>query len=464
MEPSSNTRRFGPPDIRPPRTFPESSADNGFQHYLGPPSPNPIKPPTNAGQAAEPSEGTSSDLPSNDETLANRSTAADTSSSQTNSERSEAPDSRKNDDKSTASPPAVPIDEPPVPAEGVAQDTVTPSQADTAQQPATRLAEETPGRSALPDGTPPDEPMDIVNNVEDDTTDGRPTAPHDTPAKPEQQPKRVPIVKMATIEPAKPIDVAAGKAESGEQTKSDRVKRRAHSGKPSESQVIRPNSPDQVAEHSARAERTAALVAAEGESEPSRSATDRSADKHLAAAKLSETESGARAEPARGELSNRLFSRSSQKTEEQHSLTPAEQTRFVRRVARGMQTAADQNGPIHLRLRPSELGSLRLEVTIDRGTLSARIQTETHMARTALLDALPQLRDRLTEQGIRIEQFHVSVGGQGGGELPQQSRHGQLDTVPHSGPQRPRLEEKQTVAAASTNSLTVAPGKLNVIV
>jgi flagellar hook-length control protein FliK len=55
------------------------------------------------------------------------------------------------------------------------------------------------------------------------------------------------------------------------------------------------------------------------------------------------------------------------------------------------------------------LGSLRLEVTLEKGAMSARIEAESHMARAVLLDNLPQLRDRLSEQGVQIENFDVDV-------------------------------------------------------
>ncbi len=92
--------------------------------------------------------------------------------------------------------------------------------------------------------------------------------------------------------------------------------------------------------------------------------------------------------------------------------------RFVQRVARAFQAAQDRGGEIRLRLHPPELGSLRLEVKVEGGVMSARIEAETASARSVLLDNLPALRQRLADQGIRVEQFDVDISDRQPGGLP----------------------------------------------
>jgi flagellar hook-length control protein FliK len=94
-------------------------------------------------------------------------------------------------------------------------------------------------------------------------------------------------------------------------------------------------------------------------------------------------------------------------------------TRFVGRVAKAVQTAHERGGPLQLRLSPPELGSLRLELQVQNGVLTAALETETPAARQVLLDHLPALRERLAEQNIRIERFDVDVR--------QESSSGQAD-------------------------------------
>src|SRR5262249_37776493 len=62
-------------------------------------------------------------------------------------------------------------------------------------------------------------------------------------------------------------------------------------------------------------------------------------------------------------------------------LSDAERTRFVQRVSRAMQSAGESEGTLRLRLSPPELGSVRLEVSVKDGVMSARLETETPAAK-----------------------------------------------------------------------------------
>lgn len=87
-------------------------------------------------------------------------------------------------------------------------------------------------------------------------------------------------------------------------------------------------------------------------------------------------------------------------------------TRFVQRVSRAFHALGEDGGQLRLRLSPPELGSLRLEVTLRDGVLTAKLEAETAAARTVLVESLPQLRERLAEQGIQIERFDVDLMNQ----------------------------------------------------
>ncbi|NOY29162.1 MAG: hypothetical protein GXP28_02990 [Planctomycetes bacterium] len=92
----------------------------------------------------------------------------------------------------------------------------------------------------------------------------------------------------------------------------------------------------------------------------------------------------------------------------------ADRARFVQRVSGAIRSAQSREGEIHLQLRPPELGSLRIEIVVKQGVLTAQLETETSAARAILLDNLPALRERLAEQEIRIEKFDVNVRDEGG--------------------------------------------------
>jgi flagellar hook-length control protein FliK len=114
----------------------------------------------------------------------------------------------------------------------------------------------------------------------------------------------------------------------------------------------------------------------------------------------------------------------------------ADRVRFVQRVARAFEAMGERGGSVRLRLHPPELGSLRLEVTLRNGTMTARLEVESDSARTMLLDNLPALRDRLAQQEIKVDRFDVDVGDrspggtpQGPGDHPQPHDHSRLDSA-----------------------------------
>lgn len=150
------------------------------------------------------------------------------------------------------------------------------------------------------------------------------------------------------------------------------------------------------------------------------------------------------------------------------ALSTFDRTRFVQRVTRAFQAAGDQGGQIRLRLSPPELGSLQLEISVKQGAMTAHIQADNSTAQQALLDSLPELRDRLARQDIRIDRFDVELTGQSSGGLPQspQGNPGFDQTAQRSVPARNSpssavpAEPTQLVAAAQV----LTAGALNVLV
>ncbi|MDX1962532.1 MAG: flagellar hook-length control protein FliK [Pirellulales bacterium] len=150
-------------------------------------------------------------------------------------------------------------------------------------------------------------------------------------------------------------------------------------------------------------------------------------------------------------------------------LTEIERVRLIQRVARAFHSLEDQVGELRLRLSPPELGSLKLEVTYREGNLTARLEAETTAARNILMESLPQLKERLAEQNVRIEAFEVDVSDQ------QRSPDGQARDFADQARERQiqrnnRLPEGSTPARANLSTITRSvhaphpPGGLNVIV
>jgi flagellar hook-length control protein FliK len=144
-------------------------------------------------------------------------------------------------------------------------------------------------------------------------------------------------------------------------------------------------------------------------------------------------------------------------------------TRFVGRVAKAIQTANERGGALQLRLSPPELGSLRLQLTVHDGVMTASLEAESPAARQLLLDHLPSLRDRLAEQNIRIDRFDVDVRQEGsnGQPDPRASQHEQRQQqFQHSTPWReaaPAATGDGTVIEAAALPVRLANNGFNVL-
>ena len=123
------------------------------------------------------------------------------------------------------------------------------------------------------------------------------------------------------------------------------------------------------------------------------------------------------------------------RTEATDSRPTVDPARFVSRVSRAIETAHERGGgPIEIRLSPPELGSLRVQIEMKEGVLSASLEAETPAARNTLLDNLPALRERLEQQQIRLEKFDVDVRDdsqqRGGGGAPEGDTQRRPDDSP----------------------------------
>lgn len=140
--------------------------------------------------------------------------------------------------------------------------------------------------------------------------------------------------------------------------------------------------------------------------------------------------------------------------------------RLLQRVARAFAVARPDSGEVTLRLSPPELGSLRLEVRVHQGAIVARMEAETSTARNILVDNLPALRDRLAEQGVRIERFDIDLMQRHtGGAFDRSAQQQNNEPAP-----LPQPQPSRTVAPAeSPRTRTHMPSpidskRLNVIV
>jgi len=148
-------------------------------------------------------------------------------------------------------------------------------------------------------------------------------------------------------------------------------------------------------------------------------------------------------------------------------LSDIDRVRFVQRVARAFHHVGDTGGEVRLRLSPPELGVVHIEVAMREGVMSARLEAETPAARALLYDNLPALREKLSQQDVRIEKFDI--------ELLDRQSTGQDNTGQGTASDR---EQSRSAAAnrlrrpATTSTITGAvpapraadAGRLNVVI
>lgn len=97
----------------------------------------------------------------------------------------------------------------------------------------------------------------------------------------------------------------------------------------------------------------------------------------------------------------------------EHQLDMAHEGEWLDQLARDITRSAGSDGsPLRFRLNPENLGSLRVEITQDRGGAAVRLTTDTEAARTIIAEAQPRLIAEARAQGIRISEAHVDLGGQ----------------------------------------------------
>ncbi len=142
--------------------------------------------------------------------------------------------------------------------------------------------------------------------------------------------------------------------------------------------------------------------------------------------------------------------------------------RFVQRVERAFAAMNNGGGTVRLKLSPPELGSLRMEISVNKGVMKARLEAETKEAKNLLLENLPALRDRLAQQNIKIQKFDVDLRDPSSGGTPQQTAN-QAGTGSGEGGYRalrPPARENGGAAATTTGAPRLANhnGQLNVIV
>jgi flagellar hook-length control protein FliK len=147
-----------------------------------------------------------------------------------------------------------------------------------------------------------------------------------------------------------------------------------------------------------------------------------------------------------------------------NSLNGSDQNRFLDRVARAFKVAENRQGVVKLRLHPPELGALRIELRMQNGALNARLEAESAVTQSLLLEHAYALRDRLSEQGVRIARFDVELSDRRSMEHPNgfdERSHRDREPARNHRQEEPAAKSEATPLRPTTPA---APGNINVII
>lgn len=90
----------------------------------------------------------------------------------------------------------------------------------------------------------------------------------------------------------------------------------------------------------------------------------------------------------------------------------ADRALLVQRVSKAFQRLGVDGGQIRIRLHPQELGGVQLQLSMQGSRMNAQVVAETELARSLINEHLPELKQRLADQGIQVERFDVRLEGE----------------------------------------------------
>jgi flagellar hook-length control protein FliK len=114
-------------------------------------------------------------------------------------------------------------------------------------------------------------------------------------------------------------------------------------------------------------------------------------------------------------------------------LPPKEEV--IRQIVDSAKLRLNHNGQneIRIQLKPEHLGQVRLNISTDQHQVMVKVVAELPAVKELLETHLPQLRSELSGQGLEIDKFSVSVGGDAESQNKEQQTWGQHRSGSRSG-------------------------------
>jgi flagellar hook-length control protein FliK len=92
----------------------------------------------------------------------------------------------------------------------------------------------------------------------------------------------------------------------------------------------------------------------------------------------------------------------------------ATETKIINQIINKISTRGGTQNEVQIRLDPPSLGTVRLNITTVGESVRTMVIAENHAVKQTIENNFNQLRDAMSEQGLKVDSFSVSVGGESG--------------------------------------------------
>ena len=94
----------------------------------------------------------------------------------------------------------------------------------------------------------------------------------------------------------------------------------------------------------------------------------------------------------------------------------ATETKIINQIINKISTRGGTQNEVQIRLDPPSLGTVRLNITTVGESVRTMVIAENHAVKQTIENNFNQLRDAMSEQGLKVDSFSVTVGGESGNQ------------------------------------------------
>ena len=140
----------------------------------------------------------------------------------------------------------------------------------------------------------------------------------------------------------------------------------------------------------------------------------------------------------------------------------ASETKILNQIVNklNVRTSGAQN-EVHVKLDPPSLGTVRLNISTVGDSVRTIIIAENHAVKQTIENNFNQLRDAMSDQGLKVDSFSVTVGGESGNT---QTNDNQLDDGDSSNPMKAEQASELDLEFQETSSSFIYDGNQSISV